>query len=100
VIGVSESSQQRCSFKGDGYIDTIFCADTIGFSKPEAEYFQFIISKHHVPKSDIVMIGDSLEKDIRGALRQGIDAIWFNPLQLTVPKGIRAISRLVELVKS
>jgi putative hydrolase of the HAD superfamily len=99
----SNENEIRAAFTRAGlspFIDTIFCADTIGKSKPEPEYFQFVISKLHVPKSDIVMIGDSIEKDIRGALRQGIDAIWFNPSQLTVPKGIKAISRLVELVTS
>ena len=86
MIGVSESSQQRCSFKGDGYIDTIFCTATIGFSKPAPEYFQFILSTLDVPKSSIVMIGDSLEKDIHGALQMAINGIWFNPGNQAVPK--------------
>ena len=97
MIGVSESSQQRCSFKGDGYIDTIFCAATIGFNKPAPEYFQFILSALEVPKSSIVMIRDSLEKDIHGALQQGIDGIWFNPGNQAVPKDIVALRSLTEL---
>jgi putative hydrolase of the HAD superfamily len=79
------------------YIDETFCANTIGFSKPDAEYFEFILSKLEAPKNHLVFIGDSLEKDIQGALQVGIDAIWFNPLRLDVPKGVRAINQLTEL---
>lgn len=96
----SNESEIKAAFSRAGlnqFIDTIFCADSIGFSKPEPEYFQFILAKLDVPKSNIVLIGDSLEKDIQGALQMGIDAIWFNPLKLAVPEGIRAISQLTEL---
>jgi putative hydrolase of the HAD superfamily len=98
----SNESEIKAAFSRAGlnqYIDTIFCADSIGFSKPEPEYFQFILARLDVPKSNIVLIGDSLEKDIQGALKMGIDAIWYNPLRLAVPKGIRAISKLTELTK-
>jgi len=32
------------------------------------------------------MIGDSLEKDIHGALQMAINGIWFNPGNQAVPK--------------
>lgn len=99
----SNESEIRAAFARAGlsqFIETIFCADTIGKSKPEPEYFQFIISKLGVPKSNIVMIGDSLEKDIPGALQAGLDAIWFNPHNRPAPQNVRAVSHLVELAKS
>ena len=82
------------------YIEEIFCTSSIGHSKPEPEYFQFILSTLNVPKTDIVLIGDSLEKDIDGALQAGIDAIWFNSLRLPVPKGFIAINQLAELANT
>jgi putative hydrolase of the HAD superfamily len=99
----SNEMEIRAAFTRAGlseYIDTIFCANAIGISKPAPEYFEFILSKIDVPKSNIVMIGDSLETDIQGALQAGIDAIWFNPLGLTVPKGVVAINRFTELTET
>jgi putative hydrolase of the HAD superfamily len=96
----SNAVEIRKAFERAGlsqYIDHIFCSDTIGFSKPEPEYFQFIISNLNVPRSSIVMIGDSLEKDVQGALQIGIDAIWFNPLQLDLASNISSIKQLSEL---
>jgi putative hydrolase of the HAD superfamily len=80
------------------FIEHIFCADTIGFSKPQAEYFRFIIEALDAPTSDILMVGDSLEKDISGARNVGIQAIWFNPGKLSVSSDVTAINQLIELV--
>ena len=96
----SNQGQIRAAFERAGlspFIANIFCAEEIGFHKPQGEYFQFIIETLEVPAGEIVMIGDSLEKDIYGALRQGMDALWFNPNHRPVPKEIIGLTGLSEL---
>ncbi|MGI9284621.1 MAG: HAD family hydrolase [Pseudomonadales bacterium] len=80
------------------YIEEIFCANSIGHKKPSSEYFEFIQIKLGAPKSKIVIIGDSLENDVYGALQQGFNAIWFNRNEHDVPAGINAIGELKELL--
>jgi putative hydrolase of the HAD superfamily len=82
------------------YITHIFCFQKIGFKKPDDQYFQHIIRSLESPLSDIVMIGNSLNDDIKGALNIGIDAIWFNRNNEKQPKGINTIYSLDELLNN
>ena len=59
--------------------DGIVVSDEIGHSKPDYEFFQHcfnIIGDHD--KSEILMIGDSLTSDIRGAEIAGLDSCWYD----------------------
>jgi beta-phosphoglucomutase-like phosphatase (HAD superfamily) len=46
--------------------------------KPTPLIFQAILSKLGVEPHNAVMIGNDIEKDIFGALNQGLRVIWFN----------------------
>jgi len=46
--------------------------------KPQKEIFDYALAKAGADRSESIMIGDSLEVDIEGALRAGIDAIHVN----------------------
>lgn len=80
------------------YIEEIFCANSIGHKKPSSEYFEFIQNRLGAPKSKMVIVGDSLENDVYGALKQGFNAIWFNRNESDVPAGISAIRALNEIL--
>ena len=82
------------------YIEEIFCFNSIGHKKPSAEYFEVLQNTLSAPKSRIVIIGDSLENDVYGALTHGFDAIWFNRKGDNVPSGINAIRELSEILKT
>jgi len=62
----------------NSYFKDIFCFRDIGFLKPSKEYFDFIINKLDVKKKDIVMVGDNLDTDIRGAEDYGIESILYD----------------------
>lgn len=81
----------------DVFINDIFCFREIGFKKPDAEYFAAVLDKLNCTGDSVVMIGDSLENDVRGALNAGIDAIWLNLHHAPCPPGIRAVHDLHEL---
>ena len=81
----------------DNWIENIFCFRSIGHRKPSAQYFDLIASSLSVANGDMTMVGDTLEKDILGALQCGLKAIWYNPKGAAVPAGIIAIADLNEL---
>jgi len=80
------------------FIDHIFCFKEIGYEKPSQGFFEHIISKLGCLRSEIVMIGDSLETDVYGAKKYGVESVWLNNDQQPVPEGITAISNLHDLI--
>ena len=62
------------------YFNAVIISEEIGLSKPHAPYFEYTFDKIGNPdKSDVLVIGDSLNSDIRGGNQFGIDTCWFNP---------------------
>lgn len=82
----------------DRYITNIFCYANIGFEKPSKAFFHRIYMSLNVNKDDIVLIGDNLETDVRGALDFGFHAIWFNTTNEPAPEGIRSIDNLAQII--
>ena len=60
------------------YFDSIVVSDEIGFKKPQSEYFAYVFKSIPSPpdKSEILIIGDSLNSDIRGGRDFGIKTCW------------------------
>ncbi|MBE6764683.1 MAG: noncanonical pyrimidine nucleotidase, YjjG family [Ruminococcaceae bacterium] len=62
------------------YFENIFISETIGYQKPRREYFDYVIDFiGNPPKSEILVVGDSLTSDIRGGIGAGLDTCWVNP---------------------
>ena len=74
---------QRARFSSSSirrYFEDVLISDEIGVAKPQAEFMEEAFSRMgHPPKSDVLMIGDSLSSDIAGGANFGIDTCWFNP---------------------
>jgi len=60
----------------DGYVDQIYCARTVGHRKPAREFFDYIVAHAGCGKDQIIVVGDSYEKDIAGARSAGLRALW------------------------
>ncbi len=59
--------------------DGIFVSEEAGAQKPQKEYFDYVFKKIGVPdKSRVLMVGDSLSSDIKGAVAYGIASCWLN----------------------
>ncbi len=60
------------------YFDSIIVSDEIGFKKPQTEFFEYVYQSIPNPpdKSDILIIGDNLNSDIRGGRNFGIKTCW------------------------
>jgi len=81
----------------DAYLQEVFCFKDVGHMKPEPAYFGFIVDKLGCSPADVVMVGDSLASDVLGAMRCGLQAVWYNPAGAMVPDGVTAITSLLEL---
>ncbi len=64
------------------YFDAIVVSDEIGHAKPQKGYFDHVVSEMGpTDLSKAIVIGDSLNSDIRGAINYGLDCVWLNPDQ-------------------
>ena len=80
------------------YFQNIIISEVVGVNKPDPLIFQHAIDLAGTTKEESLMIGDSIEADIRGALAFGMDAIYFNPFNLEKPADVPAqITHLKEL---
>jgi putative hydrolase of the HAD superfamily len=82
------------------YFKNVFISEVIGINKPDKAIFQHAIDTANATAENSLMIGDSIEADVRGALNFGMDAIYFNPNFTQPPVDINwHIHHLEELTK-
>ncbi len=58
------------------YFENIFCYSNIGCLKSEAGYFEKVLSTLSTKPENVIMVGDSYEKDILPANKNGMYGIW------------------------
>lgn len=67
----------------DQLIPRLYISMELGVAKPQPAFFEKILTDLGLPGPDgVVMVGDSLNTDIAGGSRAGLDTIWFNPRKL------------------
>lgn len=88
--GTSTTQYKRLAASGlDRYMKDIFVSEDAGSQKPQKEYFDYCFSR--IPGADpsrMLLVGDSLQSDIKGGNAAGIDTCWFNPGGLPGQEGI------------
>ena len=76
--GIANTQRKRLTKAGIlPYFTDIFVSEAVGYQKPRKEYFDYVLE--HIEEKDIgrvLLIGDSLTSDIKGATDAGIDCIW------------------------
>ena len=91
---------QHFKMKNSGllpYFETVTDSSSVGKKKPDPEIFKHALKVGGVRPSEAVMIGDSLEADIEGALNVGMHAVHFMPLTRKNPTHYKEIEQLDEL---
>lgn len=99
--GFREATEMKLSKSNLGkYFQNIIISEIVGINKPDKAIYAYAFKKAQaLSNQDCIMIGDSLEADVRGAMNFGIDAIYFNPLKIETPDDIPLqISHLKELI--
>ncbi|GAB1856366.1 YjjG family noncanonical pyrimidine nucleotidase [Flavobacteriaceae bacterium MHTCC 0001] len=79
------------------YFKTITNSEIAGVKKPNPKIFQYALKSAEADVSSSVMIGDSFEADIEGALNIGMSAVYFEPNQTEKGYSVHTISSLIEL---
>ncbi|MBQ7295798.1 MAG: YjjG family noncanonical pyrimidine nucleotidase [Clostridia bacterium] len=76
--GIEKTQKKRLGKAGIlSYFKELFVSETIGHQKPKKEYFDYVLA--HISerdKSKVLLIGDSLTSDIKGALNADIPCAW------------------------
>ena len=67
----------------DQYFSGIYCFKNTNLPKGE-EFYRYILKDLHLSASDVLMVGDGFEKDIRIPNALGMFAVWFNPKSVKV----------------
>lgn len=79
------------------YFEEIITAESVGVRKPDPKIFHYALSKANAKACESIMIGDSYEADIQGAMNVGMKTIFFTPSTKTVK--INEINRLLGIKK-
>lgn len=97
--GFKESTELKILNNGlQVYFEQVIISEVVGFNKPEKAIFKHALSLAKARVSESIMIGDSIEADIRGAQDYGMKAIYFNPERKERPSDVQhEISCLSEL---
>ncbi|NOW98209.1 YjjG family noncanonical pyrimidine nucleotidase [Mucilaginibacter sp. SG564] len=98
--GFKESQKLKIAGTNLGqYFQHIIVSEDVGVNKPDKAIFEYAVNLAGTNRQESVMIGDSLEADVYGALNYGMDAIFFNPFSAPKPDDVPVqITHLKELI--
>ncbi|WP_224489027.1 YjjG family noncanonical pyrimidine nucleotidase [Robertkochia flava] len=81
----------------DHYFNVVVNSETAGVKKPNPFIFQLAMKRAGATPERSLMVGDSLEADVLGALNAGMHALYYNPKGEEVPSHILQINNLLEM---
>ena len=101
--GFKESTEMKISNNGlDVYFEHVIISEVVGVNKPDRAIFDHALNLAKADVSESIMIGDSIEADIRGAQDYGMKAIYFNPegkeKPVDVELQINCLSELISIL--
>jgi pyrimidine 5'-nucleotidase len=81
--------EEKVRFLGiEESVDLLVVSGEVGVTKPDPRIFRTALDRAAVGPGDAVMIGDSWQNDVLGALGAGIRPVWFNRFHLRRPDPI------------
>ncbi len=93
--GASCLQREKLAASGlSDYFDVVVVSAEFGVGKPDAAIFRHALSKLGSADARAVMVGDSLSRDIDGAIAAGLGGVWVNRFGKPRPE---ARSDLVEI---
>ena len=79
------------------YFKTVTNSEMAGVKKPNPIIFSHALKVANAIPSESIMIGDSYEADILGALNVGYDVIFFNYNNQTIEQEVKQVKDLLEI---
>ncbi len=87
--GFKETTLTKMDLSGlNPYFKNVIISEDVGVNKPDKAIFEYALNKAEAQLQESIMIGDSLEADIRGAQNFGMKAIFFNPNKVEKPHDV------------
>ena len=78
--------------------DGVFISDEVGYEKPHPAFFAHVWQEIGNPARErVLLVGDSLSSDIRGASNAGIAACWYNPRGEKLPPDLTVVADIQNL---
>ncbi|MGC9468171.1 MAG: YjjG family noncanonical pyrimidine nucleotidase [Anaerolineae bacterium] len=79
--GLTTVQRSRLAKSGlDTYFEVVVISDEEGVAKPDPGIFDVAMARMGSPlKEEVLVVGDSLTSDMRGASQYELDACWYNP---------------------
>jgi putative hydrolase of the HAD superfamily len=99
--GASCLQHEKLDYSGlRPFFDVVVVSAEFGIGKPDASIFRYALSRLAEPHEQAVMLGDSLSRDIDGAVSAGLQAVWVNRLRHPRPadRQVVEVSTLGEAV--
>lgn len=85
--GFEKTQHQKIrNSKIDHYFQEVITSEQAGIMKPHAAIFEYALSKTNARADQSIMIGDTLDVDILGAVQAGLDSAYFNPAHPPTPE--------------
>lgn len=63
----------------NNFFTYIITSEMVGFLKPNPEFFAFTLKTISAEVADCIIIGDNYQVDIEGAMKIGMDQVFFDP---------------------
>ena len=79
------------------YFDFMNASEEVCEEKPSKLFFEECVKKSKCLASECLFVGDNLEKDYRGAVASGLNALLFNPHNKNIPEDVIQIHSLKEI---
>ena len=94
-----EEAQQRKMENANiaAYFSTVTNSEMAGVKKPNPIIFDYALTKANAKPEESIMIGDSLEADVQGALNVGLDAILYNYHKVNPEPHIKQVDHLLDI---
>lgn len=104
-IGIGTDMTARTQFRkltGLGllpYVDFLVSSEEAGAEKPSPRFFARCVKKAGCEKEACLFVGDSLKKDVLGAMDAGLQAVWYRPDGYEEQVKVPQITSLLQLPK-
>jgi putative hydrolase of the HAD superfamily len=78
--GLDLIQRKKMQLSGLGnYFKNVVTFDTVQVRKPDREIFEAAMNLANTTPENSLMVGDSIDADIKGALEVGMQAVWYAP---------------------
>lgn len=88
--GSAVAQERKLRVSGlDKLLDAVFISDKVGAEKPSREFFDRVFACIPESREEVIIVGDSLTSDIRGANNAGIACCRYAPEYSEPPSDLR-----------